>query len=111
MISTRRPFAVYFPETVAADLRRYPKVSALRNAMAYAGFEQINSQAVSFSFLRSDIQDFRDQAYSCLHLISPEGFQKGIERMEADLRMTPIEWDSRYLLLWGRKPVQMAGKE
>ena len=104
MIRTRKPFAVYFPETVAVDLQRYPKIIFLRNAMAYAGFEKGNSQVVTFSFLRSDIQDFRDKAYSCLHLISVDGFRQGIEKMEADLKRTPIQWDSRYLLLWGRKP-------
>lgn len=104
MICTRKPFAVYFPETVAVDLNRYPKLSSLRRKLEYAGFEDVNSQAVTFSFLRSDIQDFRAKAYSCLHLISEDCFQQGIERMEAELKKAPIQWDSRYLLLWGRKP-------
>ncbi len=103
MIAHRKPFAVYFPETTPVDLLRYPKVSSLRGMMAYTGFEGIKSLATSFFFLRTDVQDFRDKAYSCLHLISPEGFRQGIERMEADLKRAPIEWDSRYLLLWGRK--------
>ena len=104
MICTRKPFSVYFPETVAADMKRYPKLSLLRTIMAYVGFQAIDSQAIVFSFQKSTIQDFRDKAYSCLHIISPEAFQQGIKRMEADLEQGPIVWDSRYLLLWGWKP-------
>jgi SAM-dependent methyltransferase len=104
MICTRKPFAVYFPETVAVDIERYPKLSFMRNTMTYAGFEAVKSQAVSFAFLRSDIQDFQDKAYSCLHLISPEGFRIGMERMESDLKRAPIQWDSRYIIIWGSKP-------
>jgi ubiquinone/menaquinone biosynthesis C-methylase UbiE len=104
MICTRQPFSHYFPDTVAADLKRYPKLSFLRSSMAYVGFGQIASEAITFSFQKFDIQDFRDQAYSCLHLISPEAFQQGIRRMEADLEQAPIGWDSRYLFLWGSKP-------
>jgi len=104
MICTRKPFAVYFPETVVVDLNRYPKLSSLCSMMVDAGFEDLNYQETVFSFLRSDIEDFRDKAYSCLHLISEEHFLQGIERMEKDLKKAPIQWDSRYLLLWGRKP-------
>ncbi len=89
MIRARKPFAFYFPETVKVDLLRYPNPSVSRNMMELAGFENFISQEVTFTFLRSDIQDFRDKAYSCLHLISEDGFRKGIEQMEADLKLAP----------------------
>lgn len=71
--------------------------------MEAAGFTLIRSHTVKFSFLIEDIHDFRDKAYSCLHLIPQAGFQLGIERMEQDLKTGPIRWISRYLLLWGTK--------
>jgi SAM-dependent methyltransferase len=103
MIRTRKPFAVYFPETISVDLQRYPTPSSLIGMMEYARFTDISYETATFSFQRSNIQDFRDKAYSCLHLISETGFQQGIQRMEADLKSAPIQWDSRYLLVWGRK--------
>ncbi len=103
MIRNRQPFAVYFPETVSVDLQRYPTLRVLKNMMEGANFKDIRSKVVKFSFLHSDIQDFRDKAYSCLHLISEECFRHGIQRMEEDLKKSSIPWISRYLLLWGRK--------
>jgi hypothetical protein len=51
----------------------------------------------------SDIQAYRDKAFSALLLISEAAFQRGIERMEQDLSTGPIPCVSRYLLLWGTK--------
>lgn len=107
MIRTRQPFSVYFPETVASDLRRYPTIPALRDAMTQAGFTDIYTNIVKFSFSRTNIRDFRDKAYSCLHLVSSDGFERGITQMEQDLKTSPILWISRYLLLWGRKPSEL----
>lgn len=104
MIRNRRPFAVYFPETVSADLQRYPTLTQLKSMLRAAGFDEIRCQAVKFSFEITDIQDFRARAYSCLHLISEQGYQQGIERMERDLERSPIPWVSQYQLIWGRKP-------
>ncbi len=103
MIRNRQPFAVYFPETVPVDLQRYPSSKALKNIMEAASFNDIRSKVVKFSFLHADIQDFRDKAYSCLHLISEACFQQGMLRMEEDLIKSPIPWISRYLLVWGMK--------
>lgn len=102
-IRCRRPFAVYFPETVAVDLRRYPRITELKRMMQNAGLVSCHSEIVRTHFEITDIQDFRDQAYSCLHLISPEGFQKGLRQMELDSEGSPLKFVSQYLLLWGRR--------
>lgn len=103
MIRNRRPFALYFPETVRVDLERYPTLAALRHILQDAGFSTIRQRSVKFTFLHPDIQDFRDQAYSCLHLIPEDGFSRGMQRMEQDFLQGPIPWNSRYLMLWGSK--------
>lgn len=103
MIRSRKPFAIYYPETVSVDLQRYPSREAMKGMMDAAGFADIRSKSVKFSFLYADIQDFRDKAYSCLHLISEEGFRRGLERMEQDLKKGPLAWISRYLILQGTK--------
>jgi ubiquinone/menaquinone biosynthesis C-methylase UbiE len=103
IIRQRRPLAVYFPETVEADLNRYPALKALELWVVKAGFHEIMEARVDFSYTRDDIQAFREQAYSCLHLIPKEAFRRGLRRMEEDLEKGPIECISSYVLLWGRK--------
>lgn len=103
IIRHRQPLAVYFPETVEADLSRYPSVAELRDLMQQAGFSKVAERMVEFLYRLSDIQPYRDKAFSALHLISEDAFRRGVERMEQDLRSGPIECVSRYVLLWGTK--------
>jgi hypothetical protein len=58
---------------------------------------------VEFPYLLTDIQAYHDKAFSSLHLIAEEAFERGIERLERDLGTGPIPCVSRYLLLWGTK--------
>lgn len=104
-IIKNRLLAKYFPETIDADLARYPRIWELNKIMEQAGFNDINEEAVEFTFELDDIRPYQDKAFSCLHLISEDAFNKGIERMETDLREGPIKNVSRYLLLWGMKNI------
>lgn len=106
LIARRKPLSQYFPETVAADLKRYPPVPVLRQWMIAAGFEGLREKILSYPYEKKTIQDYRDKAYSCLHLISEEAFQAGLARMEADLQHGPIACLSQYLFLWGTKPAR-----
>jgi ubiquinone/menaquinone biosynthesis C-methylase UbiE len=103
IIQHREPLAVYFPETAAADLRRYHPVGELRDAMARVGFGDITQDVVAFSYRLTDIQAYRDKAFSSLRLISTEAFEKGISQLEQDMRTRPVRCVSRYALLWGTK--------
>lgn len=104
IIRHRQPLAAYFPETVEADLTRYPSVTDLRQMMEGTGFRQVAEVAVEFPYPLTDIAAYRDKAFSCLHLISADAHRRGIERMERDLMSGPLQGNSRYLLLWGTKP-------
>ncbi len=103
IIRRRQPLATYFPETVEADLERYPTMAELREAMKQVGLAKIAEEQVEFAYQLTDIQAYREKAFSSLYLIPEEAFQKGIERMEQDLKRGPIRCVSRYLLLWGTK--------
>lgn len=103
IISHRQPLATYFPETVAIDLSRYPRMGELRRAMIQVGFDRVGEREVAFAYRLTDCQAYRDKAFSSLHLISDEAFQGGISRMGRDLRASPIECVSRYALIWGTK--------
>ena len=103
IIRRRQPLSVYFPESVAVELGRYPKIADLREAMRQAGFTGLYEQTVEYAFTTTDIQAYRDRAFSSLHLISEAAWKAGIQRMEVDLEMGPIQCVPRYLLLWGVK--------
>ena len=66
VIRNRQPLTVYFPETVAVDLARYPTLAELRAAMSDAGFVQFEENMVEFVGELSDIGPFatrRTHAY------------------------------------------------
>lgn len=103
IICGRQPLSVYFPETIEIELQRYPSISDLRAMMVEVGFSGLQEPVAEFAYFLTDIQRYRDKAFSCLHLIPTESFERGIQRMEQDLRAGPIPCVSRYLLLWGTK--------
>jgi SAM-dependent methyltransferase len=103
IIRHRQPLAVYFPETVEVDLRRYPSVADLRVAMQAVGLERIVEHQVEFSYELTDAQAYRDKAFSSLHLIPDDAWKRGLEHLERDLRSGPVPCVSRYVLLWGSK--------
>jgi SAM-dependent methyltransferase len=103
IIRHRQPLALYFPETVEIELSRYPRIAELRDIMECAGFSEMTESTVEFAYPLTDVQAYRDKAFSALLLIPEAAFQRGIGRMEQDLRTGPIQCVSRYLLLWGTK--------
>jgi len=103
IIRHREPLAVYFPETVEVELKRYARIDELESIMTRIGFGEVKESMAEFSYELHDVQAYHDKAFSSLHLISKEAFELGIERMERDLRTGPIKCVSRYSLLWGTK--------
>lgn len=103
LIARRKPLARYFPETVAVDLRRYPPIPRLRQWMQTAGFEGLTEKILTYPYEKKDLKDYKNKAYSCLHLISEEAFLAGLRKMEEDLRNGPIACLSQYVFLWGEK--------
>jgi ubiquinone/menaquinone biosynthesis C-methylase UbiE len=103
IIRRREPLATYWPETVRVELRRYPRMAQLRALYQQAGFQDIEECMVEFRYPLTDLQAYRDKAFSSLHLISEDAYQRGIARMERDLRNGPLPCVSRYTLLWGYK--------
>ncbi len=103
IIRHRQPLSAYFSETVELELERYPRIAQLQEFMERAGFGEIAETTAEFPYHLTDIQAYRDKAFSSLHLISDTAHQRGIERMAQDLRTGSIPCVSRYSLLWGTK--------
>jgi hypothetical protein len=75
----------------------------LRAMMVDAGFNDLQEVVAEREYELQDIQKYRDKAFSSLHLISSEAFERGIQRLEHDVQAGPISAISLYLLLWGVK--------
>jgi ubiquinone/menaquinone biosynthesis C-methylase UbiE len=103
MVRRRRPLSVYFPETVDADLGRYPREAELREMLIRAGFTGLREEVVELAYSVSDVQPYRDRAFSCLHLIPAQAFERGLRRMERDLESGPVQGVGEYCLVWGTK--------
>ncbi len=103
IIRHRVPLATHFPDTVPLERARYPRIADLRQAMQRTGFHAIQATHVEFAYSLTDIQAYRDRAFSALHLIPEDAFRRGMRRLEEDAGRGPIPCVSRYLLLWGTK--------
>ena len=101
IIRHRRPLSVYFPETVAIELERYPPIATLRAEMTTAGFGEIREEGVAHAFAIESIEAYLDKAFSSLHFIDDAAHARGLARMKADLAAGPIDTVSHYLMLWG----------
>ena len=101
IIRRREILSGYFPETVAVELARYPRLAELVAWMADAGLERVAVVTVEEPYELRTAQPFRDRAYSSLHLIAGEAWQAGLERLERDLARGPVHGVSRYACVWG----------
>jgi SAM-dependent methyltransferase len=107
-IPRRRPLSSHFPETIPVELARYPRLATLRAEMETAGFSPITTEQTELPYTLTDIQPYRDRAFSSLHLIPPDAHTRGIHRLETDLLTGPIPALSLYTLLWGTKPPDLS---
>ena len=93
----------YFPETVEVNLARYPTVETLREQMTAAGFGDPHDDEIAYPAEVANSALYASKAYSTLHLIPQEAFERGLAALERDLEAGPITGERRYLMLWARK--------
>ncbi len=105
ILRTRQPQSVYFPETIAVELSRYPAIDLLEKELLASGFGEIAREQVEFSTTLPDLESYRARVFSSLKLISQEAFDRGLARLESDFKKGPIPWISRYVMLWGTREV------
>ena len=103
-IRNRKPLAEYWPGTVNIDLKRYPSLTVLRQQMAGAGFIDIKDYEIQEPFEVTDVEPYREKAFSCLHFISEEEYLSGLLRLEADLKAGSVQGMTEFALLWGHCP-------
>jgi hypothetical protein len=104
IIRGRQPLSLYWPETIEAELVRYPPIATLRAELFEANFVQLGQCEVASRGLLTDSAPYRAKVFSCLHALPEEVYQKGLARLEADLVQVPVSLTRQYLLLWAYKP-------
>lgn len=105
IIRQREVLSGYFPETVEIELARYPRLAEIETWLAEAGLVERHIVTVEEPYEITGAQPFRDRAYSSLHLIPEEAWRAGLARLERDLEHGSVRGASRYVCVWGRKPV------
>jgi len=103
VIRERFPLSAYFPETVEAELRRYPSIERLRALATAAGFGSWQENRVTNETWLSSLEAYEAKAFSSLHLISEASFQTGLTRLRNDLKRGPIRAVGSYVMLWSTK--------
>ena len=72
--------------------------------MAALGFCDIDECDGSMNFTISDVEAYREKAFSCLQLISEDAFARGLQAMESDLHAGPLQGTSELAFLWAKRP-------
>ena len=103
IIRARFPLAEYFPETVEADLERYPTVEHLHALASAAGFGAWRETRVTGQTLLVSPEAYEAKSFSVLHLISEASFEAGLSRLREDLKRGPLRAIGSYVLLWATK--------
>lgn len=84
-------YAKYFPEAVAFDLRRFPKVMDLRELLTKLGFktwvrtQRYFQRVTDKASVQSWVEKVHNQIFSSFDLYSPEELKKKLNQMEDDL--------------------------
>jgi ubiquinone/menaquinone biosynthesis C-methylase UbiE len=103
-IVKRAPLSSHFPETIPLELGRYPPIETLQDDMHRAGFVNLTTSHVDYTYVLGDITSFRERSFSALRLISEEQFSAGLTRLERELEAGAVPARSVYTLIWATKP-------
>lgn len=103
-LAGRIPLTRYFPDTVSAELKRYPRIETLYEELGRARFVSIEDRDVLTRSEITTIEPYRDKAFSSLLYISDDAFASGMSMLERDLREGPIKAEAPYTLVIARCP-------
>jgi hypothetical protein len=78
-------------------------VDVLSDSLKRCGFSDVFSLTVSREYRLNSAVAYERKAFSSLHLISGEEFDRGLARLRTDLSRSPIVANCAYVLVWGAK--------
>lgn len=103
MIRARYPLAEYFPDSITADVARYPAISELEGMARKAGFRAWRETSLEVEVPTASADAYEAKAFSSLHFVPEALFEAGLRRLKADLARGPMVATGGYALLWATK--------
>jgi ubiquinone/menaquinone biosynthesis C-methylase UbiE len=103
MIRARSPLGEYFPDSVRADLGRYPPIAELERMARSTGFREWRETSLEVEVLLTSADAFEAKAFSSLHFVPEALFEDGLRRLKADLARGPMLGRGGFALLWATK--------
>ncbi|MBZ9685594.1 class I SAM-dependent methyltransferase [Clostridium estertheticum] len=89
----------YFPETLEVELERYQSTEEIFEAMKDNGFHSIKADNLDIGYEEEAgeklIKIAETQGYSMFNLISQEAINRGIERLNEDLKKANISYQAK----------------
>lgn len=100
-----RTMTKYFPESLEIEQKRYPGIETIIKNMKNNGFKKIESSHTEKEYEIDDktFQKFKNKAYSAIRLISNDSFNKGIKKLEEDMKKNKCIVNELYTYVRGRK--------
>jgi ubiquinone/menaquinone biosynthesis C-methylase UbiE len=100
-----RTITKYFPESLEIEKKRYPGVNKIVENMQNNGFKKIEITHTEREYKMDDktFKKFKNKAFSAVRLISHESFEKGIKRIEEDMKKNKCFVKELYTYIWGVK--------
>ncbi len=100
-----RTITKYFPESLEIEKKRYPGVNKIVENMENNGFKKIEITHTEREYKMSEevFQKFKNKAFSSIRLISDGSFEKGIKKIEEDMKNNKCLVKELYTYIWGVK--------
>ena len=98
-----RTITNYFPESLEIEKKRYPGVDRIIENMESNGFKRVEITHTEREYQISEevFQKFKNKAFSSVRLLSQESFEKGIKRIEEDMKKNDCLIRELYTYIWG----------
>jgi ubiquinone/menaquinone biosynthesis C-methylase UbiE len=103
MIRARYPLAEYFPDSISADLARYPAIPELEGMARESGFRDWRETSLDVRVPVTSADAYEAKAFSSLHFVPEASFEAGLRRLKADLARGPMMGRGCFALLWATK--------
>jgi SAM-dependent methyltransferase len=105
----RRGLTIFFPEILAVELARYPRIEALHDEAARSGFRLLREGSATGQIPLEDlfVTNLAAKCASSMRLITPDEHVEGMARVRA-AQSRGESWFSCYVVLEYVRPVSNA---
>jgi SAM-dependent methyltransferase len=100
-----RTMAIYFPETIEPELKRYHPIERLVSAMSHSGFKNswITHGERLFQLDTRYLVQCKNKAFSAIRLLAEGDYQLGMARLGSAIKAGKAEGRELHTFIWGLK--------